>query len=538
MFKQLRHTSMVIAVAALVAAACGAPTTPSASGSVAPSAGGAASTLVIDRDTSDLISFDPAVLYEFSAVFATHNVYETLVKFEGTDLTTPKPGLATSWDIKDSGSNWDITFKLKSGVKFASGNPLTADDVVYSFQRAIKLNKSPAFLFTDIAGLKPESIKATDPTTVVVTMPKTSSTQTFLVILTFTIGGIVDSKDLKTRETAGDFASAYLLDHSAGSGPFMLDHWTKNAEFLLKANPNFAGTKPTLSGVLFKQVQEPTNQQFALEKGDIDIANDLGSEQIAALQGKPGVVTTSGDNLQLVYVGMNATVKPLDNVKVREALRTAVDYDGIIKDLLKGNGKKVQGIVPKGLAGYNESTPFQADVNKAKALLQEAGQTSITLDFLVPTGPAPGGAAFSDIAAKLKSDWAKIGVTVNIKQTTTAELLGTYRAQKGQLVMIYWGPDYPDPGANVNPFTDYKAKSIAYRNGWDDPTIATKAHEAELISDPARRVAAYKEITDYVLHNGPYVVLYQPSQLFGLRSNVKGFNWSSIGWAELASVTK
>ena len=538
MFKHLRYTSMILAVAALVAAACGAPTTPGAgTGSVAPSAGGAASTLVIDRDTSDLISFDPAVLYEFSAVFATHNVYETLVKFEGTDLTTPKPGLATSWDIKDSGSNWDITFKLKSGVKFASGNPLTADDVVYSFQRAIKLNKSPAFLFTDIAGLKSESVKATDPSTVVVTMPKTSSTQTFLVILTFTIGGIVDSKDLKTRETGGDFGSAYLLDHSAGSGPFMLDHWTKNTEFLLKANPNYGGTKPALSGVLFKHVPEPTNQQFALEKGDIDIANDLGSEQIAALQGKSGVTTTSADSLLLVYVGMNAMVKPLDNVKVREALRTAVDYDGIIKDLLKGNGKKVQGIVPKGLAGYNESAPFQADVNKAKSLLQEAGQTSVTLDFLVPTGSAPGGVAWSDIAAKLKSDWAKIGVTVNIKATTTADLLATYRAQKGQLVMINWGPDYPDPGANVNPFTDYKAKSIAYRNGWDDP-IATKAHDAELITDPAKRVAAYKEITDYVLHNGPYVVLYQPSELFGLRSNVKGFNWSSIGWAELASVTK
>ena len=538
MFRQLRYTSMILAVAALVAAACGAPTTPGAgTGSVAPSAGGAASTLVIDRDTSDLISFDPAVLYEFSAVFATHNVYETLVKFEGTDLTTPKPGLATSWDIKDSGSNWDITFKLKSGVKFASGNPLTADDVVYSFQRAIKLNKSPAFLFTDIAGLKSESVKATDATTVVVTMPKTSSTQTFLVILTFTIGGIVDSKDLKTRETGGDFGSAYLLDHSAGSGPFMLDHWTKNTEFLLKANPNYGGTKPTLSGVLFKHVQEPTNQQFALEKGDIDIANDLGSEQIAALQGKAGVTTTSADSLLLVYVGMNAMFKPLDNVKVREALRTAVDYDGIVKDLLKSNGKKVQGIVPKGLAGYNESTPFQADVNKAKSLLQEAGQTSVTLEFLVPTGSAPGGVAWSDIAAKLKSDWAKIGVTVNIKQTTTADLLATYRAQKGQLVMINWGPDYPDPGANVNPFTDYKAKSISFRNGWDDP-IATKAHEAELITDPAKRVAAYKEITDYVLHNGQYIVLYQPSELFGLRSNVKGFNWSSIGWAELASVTK
>jgi len=538
----VRQSSILFVIALVLAAACGPAGTSGTSGSPgaspSASAGGAASTLVIDRDTSDLISLDPAVLYEFSAVFATHNVYETLVKFEGTDLSTIKPGLATSWDIKDTGSTNDITFKLKSGQKFASGNPVTADDVVYSVQRAIKLNKSPAFLFTDIAGLKADSVKATDPTTVVFSLPKTASASAFLTILTFTIGGVVDSKDVKAKETGGDSGSAYLLDHSAGSGPFVVDHWTKNTEVLLKANPNYGGTKPTLSGVLFKQVPEPTNQQFALDKGDIDIANNLGPEQIAALQGKSGVTTTTADSLQLVYVGMNATVKPLDNVKVREALRTAVDYDGIVKDLLKGNGKKVQGIIPRGLAGYNEATPFQADVTKAKALLTEAGETSVTLDFLVPTGQAPGGVAFSDLAAKLKSDWAKIGVTVNIKQTTTADLLATYRAQKGQLVMIYWGPDYPDPDANVGPFTDYKAKSIGWRNAWDDPTIAQKGRDAALITDPAKRAAAYKDITDYVLHNGPYVVLYQPSELFGLRSNVKGFNWSAIGWAELASVTK
>ena len=537
-----RRSSILFAIALILAAACGPAGTSGTSGSPgaspSASAGGAASTLVIDRDTSDLISLDPAVLYEFSAVFATHNVYETLVKFEGTDLSTIKPGLATSWDIKDTGSTNDITFKLKSGQKFASGNPVTADDVVYSVQRAIKLNKSPAFLFTDIAGLKADSVKATDPTTVVFSLPKTASASAFLTILTFTIGGVVDSKEVKAKETGGDSGSAYLLDHSAGSGPFVVDHWTKNTEVLLKANPNYGGAKPTLSGVLFKQVPEPTNQQFALEKGDIDIANNLGPEQITALQGKSGVTTTTADSLQLVYVGMNATVKPLDNVKVREALRTAVDYDGIVKDLLKGNGKKVQGIIPRGLAGYNEATPFQADVTKAKALLTEAGETTVTLDFLVPTGQAPGGVAFSDLAAKLKSDWAKIGVTVNIKQTTTADLLATYRAQKGQLVMIYWGPDYPDPDANVGPFTDYKAKSIGWRNAWDDPTIAQKGRDAALITDPAKRAAAYKDITDYVLHNGPYVVLYQPSELFGLRSNVKGFNWSAIGWAELASVTK
>src|SRR5256714_7163895 len=125
MLGSLRHTSILFAIALVVAAACAPAATPGTSSSPgtspAASAGGAASTLVIDRDTSDLISLDPAVLYEFSAVFATHNVYETLVKFEGTDLSTIKPGLATSWDIKDTGSTNDITFKLKSGQKFEIG---------------------------------------------------------------------------------------------------------------------------------------------------------------------------------------------------------------------------------------------------------------------------------------------------------------------------------------------------------------------------------------------------------------------------------
>src|SRR3954466_12291672 len=349
-----RHLSPILFVVALVVAtACGAGTAPGGASSTPQATGGAASTLVYYADVSDLISLDPAIAYEFSGVLLAHNAYDTLVKFEGSDLSTIKAGLATSWEPKDAGSTWDITFKLKSGVKFASGNPLTADDVVYSIQRVIKLNKSPAFLFTDIAGLKESSVKATDASTVVVSMPKTSSPQGFLSILTFTVAGIVDAKEVKSHETAGDSGSGWLLDHSAGSGPYSIDHWTKQSEVLLKANPNYGGTKPALSSVLVKHVPESTNQQFALEKGDADIARNLGPQQIAALQGKQGVSTTTGNSLVLVYLGMNVTVKPLDNVNVREALRTAIDYDAITKDLLKGNGKKVQGIVPAGLFGYN-----------------------------------------------------------------------------------------------------------------------------------------------------------------------------------------
>src|ERR671934_1769216 len=253
----LRRTSLFAALVLAVAACApsGAP------GTGAPQAtGGAASTLVYYADVSDLISLDPAVAYEFSGVLLVHNAYETLVKFEGSDLSTIKPGLATRWNIEDAGANWRITFTLRSGAKFNSGNPVTANDVVYSIQRVIKLNKSPAFLFTDIAQLKPESVAANGASNVVITLPKTASAQGLLSILTFTVGSVVDSKEVKTHESGGDFGSAWLLDHSAGSGPYVIDHWTKASEVQLKANPN-ASTKPNLSSILVKHVAESTNQQ-------------------------------------------------------------------------------------------------------------------------------------------------------------------------------------------------------------------------------------------------------------------------------------
>jgi len=504
---------------------------------VAPTSGpaSAANTLTFDGNFQDLISVDPAVAYEYGGILVDHNTYQTLVQFIGSDLTTIKPALADSWDTKDAGDHWEMTFKLHPGNKFASGNPITADDVVWSINRVIAINSSPAFLITDVGGLITDSVKAIDPLTVQINMPKTASPGGFLSVLTNTIASVVDSKEAKTHEVNGDHASAWLVDHTAGSGPYMVDHWTKSVEVLLKANPNYAETQPALTSVLLKNVPESANQLTELQKGDADLAENLTPEQLATLSGN--AVGTKGDNLLLYYVGMNVAMKPLDNPDVREALRMAIDYDGIIKDLLSGNAKKVQTIVPAGFFGFNDDAPFQADVAGAKALLQKAGVSNVTLDMLVPTGNAAG-VAWADLAAKLQSDWAAIGVSVNIKQEAEADLLTSYRAQKNTLTLINWGPDYADPDTNVNPFANYDAHSIAWRNSWNDPGIATKVKAAALMTDPTARAAAYKDITEYVLHKGPYAVLYQPLQLFGVSTKLKGWAWNPMGYADLWSVSK
>jgi peptide/nickel transport system substrate-binding protein len=492
-------------------------------------------TLVLDSNIDDMITLDPAVVYEYSAILVTHNIYQTLVTFEGSDLQTIKPSLADSWDTKDAGDHWELTFKLHPGNKFASGNPITADDVVYSFNRVITINGSPAFLFTTVAGLTADSVKAVDPETVQINLPKTASPGAFLAVLTNTVASVVDSKEVKAHE-GSDNGATWLLDHSAGSGAYVLDHWTKDVEVLLTANPNFGGDKPALGTVLIRHVQDSNNQLTELQKGDADIALNLTPEQLATLSGD--ATSFKGQDLRLFYVGMNVAVPPLDKVEVREALRMAIDYDGIVNDLLSGNAQKVQTIIPSPMFGYNDDAPFQQDVEGAKAQLQKAGVSDVNLEMLIPEGAAPGGAQWSDLAAKLQSDWQQIGVNVEIKQVTFAELLSAYREQKAQLALLYWGPDFADPDTNVTPFTDYEAHAIAWRNSWNDPGIATQAHEAAVMTDPAARQAAYKEITEYVLHNGPYVILYQPAALFGVRSTVQGFEWNPMGFTDFWKIVK
>jgi len=126
-----------------------------------------------------------------------------------------------------------------------------------------------------VGGITADSVKAVDPLTVLINLPKTASPGAFLAVLTNTIGGIVDSKEVKTHETGDDHAATWLLDHSAGSGPYTVDHWTKDAEVLLTSNPNYGGTKPALDSILLKHVPESANQLTELQKGDADIALNI-----------------------------------------------------------------------------------------------------------------------------------------------------------------------------------------------------------------------------------------------------------------------
>lgn len=480
--------------------------------------------LVYGGDWTDLITLDPQVVYEFSGVMIADNLYETLVRFEGNDLSTLRPGLAESWKVERGTTDWILTFKLRRGSKFSTGREVTAKDVVFSFERALALKGPGSFLFTDIAQLKPGATKALDPYTVEVRIPKTASPQSFLSILTFTIGGIVDSEEAQRNAKGGDFGKDFLTNNSAGSGPYRLVRWERGNQVILEANPH-ARIKPKVPRVVLRYIQEPAVLRTALESGEIDIAEGLTPEAVRALAANPRFKVVRAETLRLQYLAMNLKAgSPFANPKVREAVRWAVNQDELIQGLLQGNAIKIQTFIPKGLLGHNPTAPYKYDPDRARRLLAEAGYPQgLEFELLASTGICGGGVPCPDVAAKVQADMAKAGLRARIRTIANAELLATYRAQNHQMVLAGWSPDFPDPDGNATPWADFAARSLAWRNSYNDEVAAKLARQAALEAEPEKRKALYKVLTEKVLREGPYVVLYQPAQPIGLSAKVEGF---------------
>jgi peptide/nickel transport system substrate-binding protein len=226
-------------------------------------------------------------------------------------------------------------------------------------------------------------------------------------------------------------------------------------------------------------------------------------------------------------MGLNNKMKELSDPKVRQALRYLVDYDGMAKSFLKGAAQVHQSFWAEGFwASYNEN-PYKLDVEKAKALLAEAGYPNgFTLDL-----DAPNFAPFVNMAQSVQSTMAEGGVTVNIVSSEMAPMLTKYRAREHQALMVYWGPDYMDPHTNADGFvtnidnTDAATggKPLAWRNSWQDEALVKATADAAKEPDEAKREADYIELQKKVLDDGAYAIMFQSISQRADRSNVKGY---------------
>ncbi len=502
---------------------------------------GTTQTVVIATDISSVVSLDPQVSFEFTT--PDRLCYSNLVEFQRGNLEQPRPSVASSWTVSKDARVY--TFRLKSGIKFASGNVLTADDVVYTFERVVNIPKDPASWLITQMGIDAknvdQAVKAADPQTIVITLPKPFSPGAFLSIMANTVAGIVDSKTVKAHVAGGDWGKAWLDDHSAGSGPYQMVKWERQVTIELVANPNYSlGQAPSIKRIIWPNIMENTVQRNMLTRGDADIVTGLSASQLAAVRQDPRFYVSQIADLGMEYVGMDVkNVAAFGKPEVRRAVKYALDYDGIVRDLLAGNGLPLQGIVPKGLFGYEPSLPFKHDPARAKQLLAEAGfGGGFTADLLAPNGTAAGGIAAGDLASKIKSDLAAVGITVNVRQLAASELYQTYRAQKSQMVLANWYVDYPDPDDFAKPFGDYTQKSLAWRLQYYNDPLAKLVGDAASLENTPQRAALYKRINEMAMQDGPFAIIYQPMLSYAVSKRIQHFVVDAVNGIDFFSLVK
>lgn len=475
--------------------------------------------LVLGRLISDAVSLDPAQAFEFTSVWVDKQLYDTLVDFS-KDFTRAVPMLARSWTVSPDGKTY--TFRLRSGVKFHSGNPVDAAAVEFSIRRVFRLKLTPSFIVTSFIE-KPEDVVAVGRDQVRITFNQPMPETMMASVLANPVTAIVDPAVVQKNATPDDpLANKWLSSNDAGSGPFILRSWRRNVRIDLEAFPGYWRGRPKLNRIILLEMPEPTTQLLALQRGDIDAAMSLLPRQYKELAGQKDIVVKSSPTFSLRYLAMNVGYEPFSKVQVRNAVKWAIDYDAI-KRIWEDAIDPGQTIVPARMFGHLPDRPYRKNVERARSLMREAGyERGFKVELLtVPDPPLP------DVAAKIKEDLAAIGIEVEVKQLRSADLLGIYRAQKHQMVIARWGADYPDPDNLAKAFADYDMRQLAYRNQWDHP-VKQLVKQAVGELDRKKREEMYKRIQKITLDEGPYVVFAYPLRQIALRANIKGLEPSPL----------
>lgn len=492
-------------------------------------------TLVLGLDISDTITFDPAREAQYTPPLSLRAAYESLVTMSPGDYLEVKPALAQSWALIPDGADKDKGWRFKlADARFASGNPVTAEDVRWTFQRLINMKDQPSQYVVNV-----ERITVIDPKTIDLVLK--DPTQPILAILSGPNFAVMEAKAVeKQGGTAGadantaDKATPWLNAHSAGAGPYVLADWTRNAQILLTRNPHYFRGEVAFEHVVIRHMGDSATQLLAVRRGDIDAAFNLIPEQIAPLKADKQLRIEGLRSLDFVYMALTnepAFNKALAVKEARQAIAWAIDYEGIVNNLLGGTAMRCASFIPIGLYGSTEATTkeigYHQDLDRAKQLLQKAGFAD-GFEFKLSYGDAAvSGLSYSVLGQKLQSDLARVGIKVVLNPMDQVNLRTQYTTGKSTSVLTFWNPS----GVETDQWASATVNRVAKRIHWTVPPELHKLVEtAAAEQDAGKRAALYVEYQKAILDEASLLILFQPIYQIAVRDRLKSFPLTAAGW--------
>lgn len=463
----------------------------------------------------------------------TYPLYEGLTALDIKALARgeskpPVPSLAQSWEVSPDGRVY--TFKVRRGVKFTTGRPLNARAVKKSLERAIAVHKREsvtAFGWTD----QISSIDVLDEMTLRVTMSEPYGPM--LAALAAKAFLIVDADELathqETSERGPDMGIKWGQTHSAGTGPFYVEEFIPEQRLIMRRNPNywggFDGVKPSVERLIWVHVPENATAELMIGAGEVDVALVLDPVSLRSLEKKPNVRVVSYPSFNTCNLLVDRRTPPLVNDRGFQALRYAIDYEGLRDVVALGQADVHQSLMLPGMLGHDPgiATKYKYDPARAKALLAEIGYPNgFDIKMQVRTGSC-GSIPYDKALQFLQNSLKAAGIRATIEQSTGAKMWGAiFDGSFRDIGISSLGATYFDADQPAS----WRGISECFKLGLDsaDPETGkrlaalTKMGRVEL--NRSKRHEIYKEVSQLMTDKCGEVTMLQVREAVAARSTV------------------
>ncbi len=519
-----------------------------------------ASDTLVFGSSADPVALDGALISDGESGRVIIQIYEGLVGLKpGT--TTVVPSLALSWKSAGSGKAW--TFNLRKNVKFSDGTPFNAAAVCFNFNRWYNFtgsfqNPSATYYWqTVFGGFKTydpksgapkgslfKSCKVVNDSTVTINL--TSPSASFLAGLSlpsFSMGSPTAMQkygaDQGTVDADGVFhpTGTYATQHPTGTGPFMLQSWTIGDKLVLVRNPNYWGPPAKLSTLIFKPIADNAARLQALQNGEIQGYDLVEPQDVPTIKGDGNLKLLSRPPFNVGIVGMNQSMPPMNNIKVRQAVAYGLDRQSVVKAFYGGRGVVAKEFQPPSLFGYsNNVKQYPYNPAKSRALLKAAGlKLPVKITFWYPTSvsrpympdPQKNFEAFSASLTK-----AGFKVTPHAAPWRP-DYLGGVQDGKAQVFLYGWTGDFGDP----DDFDGVFFRTPQKQWGFNNPAIFNILTKARDESNLETRTALYKQANNMIMNFLPGVPYVHTSPALAFQKNVNGYVPSPVDIQFFSSVS-
>ena len=474
--------------------------------SVSTNANAAVQQLVI-ADSEPPQTFDPVRANNSTVDLVNVPLYDVLVDFDSNNKLGGR--LATSWKVSSDGL--EVAVSLRGGVEFHDGAPLTSADVKYTLDRIKKLNVGVA-----------SSLAVYSSTTIVdsknLTINLSKRSATFVSALSRAY--ILNSK-LVEKNAGTDSGQSWLGTRGAGSGPYSLVSYTANQEAVFTKNPNYwrPFTKQA-DKIIIRYTPQSATQRDLLKSGEIDVAMKIATADLNGFKADSKFVVQDAPTIVQLYIHMNTMKGPLKDVKVRQAISLAYDYESHVRNIMGGNGAIAQGPLPKSIACHAYIADGKQNLARAKELLRQAKVKNLKLTMIylsVIEEHARGG-------LMLQSALKSIGVDLQLVTVTYPEYVSQISkpSTTPDMGMISAFPAYPDADAVLRIVYDSANLSGGNNFAYSNPSVDTLVREAASISDSSKRCALYREAQRLISKDYPSLYISNPKFVTVRNTNVTG----------------